>query len=193
MKEMGTVPLLTKEKEIEIAKRIEEGKEKVCKIIFSIPFFLQRLIPLGNMVMNGKAPLAEIIQDGEGEAEEDLVAEKKRFFKLIEKISALYQKREAYLKKLKTSSSAMQTKLILLLRMNRQQILGKVHDLRLKEVVIIAFSEELKQSVAEIENLERKIAEKTQEESMCTSFYEKKETLEKRDIQKRSEIRNEVC
>jgi RNA polymerase primary sigma factor len=184
MKEMGTVPLLTKEKEIEIAKKIEEGKEKVCKIIFSIPFFLQRLIPLGNMVMNGKAPLAEIIQDGEGEAEEDLVAEKKRFFKIIEKISALYQKREAYLKKLKTSSAAMQTKLIQLLRINRQQILGKVHDLRLKEVVIIAFSEELKQLVAEIENLERKIAKKPKKKA-CVPPFMKRRRLWKKEISKR--------
>jgi RNA polymerase primary sigma factor len=184
LKEMGAVSLLTKKEEVEIAKKIEAGKEKVCRIIFSIPFFLRRLLTLGDMVMTGKAPLAEIIQDFEGETEEDLVLERKKLFKIIEKINALYQQRELCLKKLKTSPSSIQTKLIEKLRINRQQILGKVHDLGLREEIITAFSEELKKSVAEIENLERKIAKKPKKER-CIPPFMKRRILWKKEISRR--------
>jgi RNA polymerase primary sigma factor len=185
LKEMGSVPLLTKEKEIEIARMIEAGKEKVCGIIFSIPFFLRRLIALGDMVMTGKAPLAEIIQDYEGETEEDLVAERKRLFGIIKKIDNLYQQREAYLKKLKISPSSVQTKkLMQKLRTNRQQILKKIHDLRLREEVLTAFSEELKKSVTEIEKLERKIAKQPKKEK-CIPPFMKRKMLWKKEISRR--------
>jgi RNA polymerase primary sigma factor len=184
LKEMGAVSLLTKEEEIEIAKRIEAGKEKVCRIIFSIPFFLRRLIALGDMVEKGKASLDEIIQDYEGETEEDLVSERKRLFKIIEKIDNLYQQRESYLKKLKASPSSIQTRLTQKLRINRQQILGKVYNLRLREVVITAFSDELRQSVAEIEKLERKIAKKPKKEK-CMPPFMKRRRLWKKEIYKR--------
>jgi len=157
LKEMGNVPLLTKEEEVEIAKKIEAGKEKVCRVIFSIPFFLKRLIDLGSIVKNGKAPLTEIVQDCEGETEEDLIAERERLFKVTEEISNLYRKRETYLKKLKNSLPATYERLIKKLRENREQIFEKVHDLRLKEDVVIEFSEELKRTVEEIEDLHEKI------------------------------------
>lgn len=180
MKEMGAVPLLTKEKEVEIAKKIEEGKEKVCGTIFLIPFFLKRLVALGDAVLKRKAPLAEFIQDCEGETEEDLVLERKRLFKIIEKIDSLYQQRETYLKKLKTSSSSIRTKLT----QNRRQILKKIHDLKLKEEVISAFSEELKKSVTEIEKIERKIAKKPKK-AKCIPPFMKRTRLWKKEISRR--------
>jgi len=182
LKEMGTVPLLTKEEEIEIAKKIEAGEEKVFRVIFAIPFFLQRLIVLGNMIMDGKAPLAEIVRDYEAESEEDFASEKRRFFKTIEKINSLYQKREPYLKKLKTSSPIIQKKLFQKLRTNRERILRKVRDLRLRYNVITAFSEELKQSLAEIEQLEKKIARKPKREKCEAPF-----------VKKRRQWRKEIC
>jgi len=80
LKEMGGVPLLTKESEIALAVRIEKGKEQICRIIFSLPFSINKLIVLGRMVEVGDAPLGEIIQNGDDEIHEDLSSEKKRFY-----------------------------------------------------------------------------------------------------------------
>ena len=38
LKEMSSVPLLTREGEIAIAKKMEDGQEKVYRVIFSLPF-----------------------------------------------------------------------------------------------------------------------------------------------------------
>jgi len=188
MKEMGTVPLLKKEEEIEIAKKIEAGKEKIWRVIFSIPFFIKELLALGKTVETGKAHLAEIIQDYEGETEEDLVSERKKFLKLAWKIDNLYQKRELCLKMLRTSPPAMQKKLFQKLRINREQILEKVHNIKLREELIRAFSEELKQSVSEIEQFERKILKKSQKERCEPSFMIRKKQWKKEIAKRESEM-----
>ncbi len=184
LKEMGNVPLLKKEEEIEVAKKIEAGREKVCKVIFTIPFFLRRLIALGRIIESGNAPLNEIIQDCEGETEEDFISERKRFFTITEKIDNLYQKRETYLKKLKNTKPATYDRLIKKLRVNREQILGKVHDLRLKEDLITAFSAELKRSVEVIEDLQRKREKATKEAGYTSQRREEAERYRK-EIKKR--------
>jgi RNA polymerase primary sigma factor len=170
LKEMSSVPLLTREGEIEIARNIEEGWEKIYKAIFSLPFVLEKIIALGKMVKNGETPLVNIVQNSEEETEEDLMQEKKRFIEITRSITALYKKRKSYLKKLTMTESITNIKehshrkvkdnssLIRLLNENRRQILEKVQDLRLRDDVIAAFSEKLKQSVAEIDALNRKIS-----------------------------------
>jgi len=205
LKEMSSVPLLTREGEIEIAKRIEEGREKIYRVIFSLPFVLKKLIRLGTMIKNGEAPLPEIVQNSEEEIEEDIVSERKRFFNVTRGIESLNKKRKGYLKKLnevsrkktsriKSKRSSQKGKgdahsrLISMLEDNRNKILAKVHDLKLKEDVVMAFSEELKKTVGEVETLNRRLShikkktrysrsEKKKECQLCTKKIDKKEIL----------------
>lgn len=171
LKEMSSVPLLTREGEIEIARRMEEGKEKVYRVIFSLPFVLKKLIMLGRMSGTGEVPLTEIIQNGEEQTEEELRLESTRFFAVTKEIDRLNRKRKTYLARLKemapqrtrgkapAKSGTRNTQVpVRLLEENRSRILEKVRDLRLKEDVVVAFSEELKKSVAEVDTLQKNIA-----------------------------------
>ena len=146
LKEMGGVPLLTKDDEIALAVRIEQGEEKLARIIFSLPFSLNKLIALGTMVESGDAPLKDIIQNGEEELEEDLTFERERFHGVTLTIKALYQKRKLLLKKLKGAEKKAKEKVVKGLTENREQILKEIKQLNLKNDVMVAFSDELKKT-----------------------------------------------
>jgi len=70
LKEMGTVPLLSKEGEVAIAKRIEEGKREAAQILYSLPFSLQDVRDLGEKLRKGKISIHEIVHAGDDELED---------------------------------------------------------------------------------------------------------------------------
>jgi len=158
LKEMGGVPLLTKEDEIAFAVRIEQGEEKLARVIFSLPFSLNKLIILGKMVESGDAPLKDIIQNGEEEPEEDLIYERERFYGVTLKVKTLYQKRRNLLIKLKEPGKTPRAKVIKDLTDNREQILKEIRQLKLKNDVIVAFSDELKKTAMSLEERYMQIA-----------------------------------
>ena len=67
LKEMGTVPLLSKEGEVAIAKRIEEGKRDAAQILYNLPFSLQDVRDLGEKLRKGKISINEIVHAGDDE------------------------------------------------------------------------------------------------------------------------------
>jgi RNA polymerase primary sigma factor len=159
LKEMGGVPLLTKEGEIEVAKKIEEEKEKVARTIFSLPFVLNKLITLGEMVETGEAPLEEIIQNGEDEVEEDLIAERQSFSKTARLLRPLRDERQELLGEGGGGSEGSpRAGAEVALAENLDRILELVGRMKLKDDVISAFSEEIKKAVEEIGDLDAKIA-----------------------------------
>jgi len=158
LKEMSGVPLLTKAGEVEIAKRIESGRREVAEIVFALPFTIKKLIELGELIEKGGAPLAEIIQDGEEAVAEDLFAEGKRFSDITGQIKKLHEKRVAYLKKFASEGNGIDEKAARKLEDNMTQILNKIDGLRLKEDAVIAFSEEIKKAISEIEETDRKLS-----------------------------------
>jgi RNA polymerase primary sigma factor len=91
LREMGTVPLLTREGEVAIAKRIERGQLLVLKTISRAPLILKELLQVGEDLRNGSRSIKEIVQfDDEELTEEKIEAKTKETLKQIDKIAKLY-------------------------------------------------------------------------------------------------------
>jgi len=91
LREMGTVPLLTREGEVAIAKRIERGQLLVLKTITRAPLILKELLKVGDDLRNGSRSIKEIVQfDDEELTEEKIEAKTKETLKEIDKIAKLY-------------------------------------------------------------------------------------------------------
>ena len=88
LREMGSVSLLTREGEVEIAKRIESGKREVLSVVLNCPMAVKEVINLGNLIKAGKVEIRELtneIDEEEASFEEEQI-QKKKILDLIEKI-----------------------------------------------------------------------------------------------------------
>jgi RNA polymerase primary sigma factor len=90
LREMGTVPLLTRELEVEIAKRMERGQWLVMKTISRSPLVLKELIAAGAEVRSGAVPIKSLIHFDEDELTEGRIEEKTHHtLRIIDKIRKL--------------------------------------------------------------------------------------------------------
>ncbi|MBI5855899.1 MAG: RNA polymerase sigma factor RpoD [Nitrospirae bacterium] len=73
LKEMGSVALLSREGEIEIAKRIEEGKNDIAFAVFGLPMIMEAVLDLREKLKAEKIAVREIVlvQEQEEEVEEE--------------------------------------------------------------------------------------------------------------------------
>ena len=88
LREMGSVSLLTREGEVEIAKRIESGKREVLSVVLNCPMAVKEVINLGNLIKAGKTEIREVtneIDEEETSFEEEQI-QKRKILDLIEKI-----------------------------------------------------------------------------------------------------------
>jgi RNA polymerase primary sigma factor len=69
LKEMGSVALLSREGEIEIAKRIEEGKRDIASVIYGMPMTIEFVLALYDQLKNGTIDVREIVPIVETEEE----------------------------------------------------------------------------------------------------------------------------
>jgi len=73
LREMGTVPLLTREGEVEIAKRIERGQLRVMKALSRSPIVIREIVALGEDLKRGVRNVKEVVVFDEEELTEDVV------------------------------------------------------------------------------------------------------------------------
>src|SRR5262249_42018625 len=71
LREMGTVPLLTREGEVAIAKRIERGQLVVMKAITRSPIVIKELLAVGDDLRKGARSIKEIVQFDDEELTEE--------------------------------------------------------------------------------------------------------------------------
>ena len=92
LREMGSVPLLTRESEVVIAKRIERGQLVVLKAITLSPIVIKEIIAVGEGLHKGVRSIKEIVQFDDEELTEEKIANKtKQTLRQIDKIAELYK------------------------------------------------------------------------------------------------------
>ncbi len=101
LREMGSVSLLNRDEEVEIAKRIEEGEKEIADVALNAPFIIRELVSIGEKLKSDKISVREIIRDLDNE-EIDVDEEhyKKKLLSSIEKIRRSEQKQLELQKKL---------------------------------------------------------------------------------------------
>jgi RNA polymerase primary sigma factor len=93
LREMGTVPLLTREGEVEIAKRIECGQVRVLKAISRSPIVIHELLAMGEDLKKGVRSIKEVVTFDEEEITDEILQNRlNEFTGKIDAMAKLYKK-----------------------------------------------------------------------------------------------------
>ena len=161
LREMGTVPLLTREGEVAIAKRIERGQLLVLKTITRAPLILKELLQVGEDLRNGSRSIKEIVQfDDEELTEEKIEAKTKDTLKQIDKVAKLYLlalKQAGKLSKMAKSKKRPYLRARYALARTRVEMSNRMRDLDFNPLEKKRLIEKIRQTVERVHFLEREI------------------------------------
>jgi RNA polymerase primary sigma factor len=96
LREMGTVPLLTREGEVAIAKRIERGKLAVIKSISRTPTIAKRILITGDQLRAGERTIRELVIFSDEEITDEVIQE--RAEEVLEQIAEVAKARAVFTK-----------------------------------------------------------------------------------------------
>jgi RNA polymerase primary sigma factor len=103
LREMGTVPLLTREGEVEIAKRIERGQLRVLKSLSRSPIVINELLAMGEDLKKGVRSIKEVVTFDEEEITDEILQNRlKDFTGKIDELAKAYKKASQLIEKFST-------------------------------------------------------------------------------------------
>ncbi len=163
LKEMGSVSLLTREGEVEIAKRIEKGENEALSGLLESQVGIEHIIELGEKLKKNEIKLKEVIIDLEDEdMEYAQIDEKKRsLLGMIEEIKKIHEKIKEKSRKLnkKTCPDEEKKRIAAEIKEDISKIKDIVRSFRLEKKQLDKMVERLRNVVKELENAEYKLAE----------------------------------
>lgn len=163
LREMGTVSLLSREGEVEIAKKIEEGENQVINEALSCSVATAYVLELGEQMSRHEIRVREIIDDGEDDLDylEDEELHEKRLLADIAKIRRLSNEREKIKRALERKSlSARQRQAFREdLIKYQEKIFNGLKSLQLNRRHIDMTVDKLKKALDQLEGLDRRVRE----------------------------------
>jgi RNA polymerase primary sigma factor len=166
LKEMGSVPLLSREGEIEIAKKIEEGEKEVATVVFGTPMIIKDLLSLSEKVRHGKVSIREVVSAFEEEFDEEGVVQEQddaeltsRTVEAISKMRSPYRDLMKAYQRLKRvgSDPTKRRKIKTELREIKLQIAERIEQVNLHPALIEKMTGQVKALAADILHAEREI------------------------------------
>ncbi len=160
LRKMGSVSLLTREGEVEIAKRIEDGERRVLQVVLNSSVAIEEILNLGDKLRKQKIRVKEVVKDADEEdAEFDEQWHIDRVCKVIDKIRRLWKEQEKVAEKLEAKAVSEQTRKRYKKQINdlKQEILDALQEMRFNKKQIDKIVLKLKELVERIEQANREI------------------------------------
>ncbi|HPC86885.1 MAG TPA: RNA polymerase sigma factor RpoD [Smithellaceae bacterium] len=176
LREMGLVSLLSREGEVEIAKKIEEGARETMWAIFSLSVSIDEVLNIGEKLESGEIRVKNVvdnIEDEEGFMEEE--DHKERVLRLIARIRLFNDRNKVLREKLKskTLKPKQRETLTAELAKNTKNIITLCRKIRFSKKQMQRFIARLKSYADEIERSERVINHFKKESGLTITQMEK--------------------
>ena len=174
--DMGLVSLLSREEEVKIAKKIEEGAREVMTAAFSTAVSVKKVVDIGVKLKMGELRIKNVVdnlEDESGVVEEDV--HKERVLKLIDRVTVLDNKSDILKRKLKGKRLKGAERKIIKpeLEKNRKAIIHLCRKVKFGKKQIERLVLRLKNYIAEIEKAEMDIHSCKKETGMSITQMEK--------------------
>jgi RNA polymerase primary sigma factor len=163
LREMGTVPLLSRDGEIEIAKRMERGRQAVLRALSKCPLVIKQLLALRQELLRGAISIRDLVSVPDPLPDDHYLEERQRqFLESVAEIEKHYKKAQQCRQKLLSISRSMKPKQYRSLRFSLARALVKisriVRRLELSQAQLEKFAGEVRRAVEEFKPLEQEIA-----------------------------------
>jgi RNA polymerase primary sigma factor len=168
LKEMGSVALLSREGEIEIAKRIEEGKKDIATAVFGMPMSIQYVLSLRDKLKAGKITIRELVpvidedfEEEEEETEQDDDELRSRTLDALNKVRKVSQTlMSLYQKSRRTKGDpAKQHRIKNQIKDIRLQVVEKMESVNLHAAIKDRMVQRVRDLAQEIRTAEREVSQ----------------------------------
>src|SRR5882757_137885 len=165
LREMGTVPLLTREGEVEIARRIERGKLAVIKSISRTPLISKKVIHLGDQLHTGDRTIRELVIFNDEEITDERIVERSKQVQkqidLVRKARAVYEKLDEKLQETPKGATTRDKRKFRKVKVQTMRALVEVSQyirkIEFTEAVKRRLIEEMKDAVESVRAVQREV------------------------------------
>ena len=160
LKEMGSFPLLTRDGEVEVAKKIENGQQELLRVVLGCPISIKEIVALGKALRSGKTKISEVTNEIEEEETNPKTEklQKRRVLHLIEKVRKEGSRVQLLGKKLKgTKKKSSRKKIEGDLAKKQAEILDAFKRINLREGQVNRIIQRLKQWDVQMEKAQQEL------------------------------------
>ena len=161
LREMGSVPLLDRDGEVQIAKKIETGEQDVLYALVEVPVAVEELVRVGDDLQQNRIKLKEVVKTiEEDDPTEDEMNQRTRVIQLLEEIRQVYRKKRKIYKKLDDCNTlerkvaGIQKEII----NYKEQIVTRLRDIKLEKTLIDRIIETVDDYVRQMHNCQRDLS-----------------------------------
>ena len=161
LREMGAVPLLDREGEVVIAKKIENGEMEVLYALVEVPVAIEELVQVGEDLKNTRIKLKDVVKTiEEDDPSEDEMNQRQRVIFLLDEVKVLFKKKKKIYEKLDYCAQldrrvfGVQNEIM----SYKEEVVTRLRDIKIEKTLIDRIIETVSDYVRQMHNCQRDLS-----------------------------------